>query len=100
MQQVPVRTFVQVLHGWSNFYATWNSHYFEERVEPNMGIWILRIHMKQSLGVIHITEAGLKQQLPTEMTGYKVVAHARPEPNRGSVIWVRECYLNQMVSVY
>ena len=34
------------------------------------------------------------------MTGYKAVAHARPEPNRGSVIWVRECYLNQMVRVY
>ena len=34
------------------------------------------------------------------MTGYKAVTHARPEPNRGSVIWVRECYLNRMVRVY
>ena len=46
--------------------------------------------MKHKLNVIHITEAGLKQQLPTGMTGYKAVAHTRPEPNRGRVIWVRE----------
>ena len=56
--------------------------------------------MKHKLDVIHITEAGLKQQLPTGMTGYKAVAHTRPEMNRGSVIWVRECYLNRMVRVY
>ena len=56
--------------------------------------------MKHRLDVIRITEAGLKQQLPTGMTGYKAVAHARPESNRGSVIWVRECYLNQIIGVY
>ena len=56
--------------------------------------------MKQKLDVIHITEAGLQQQLPTGMTGYKAVAHTRLEPNRGSVIWVREYYLNKLVGVY
>ena len=30
------------------------------------------------------------------MTGYKAVAHARPEPNRGSVIWVRESGLQKV----
>ena len=30
--------------------------------------------MKERLDVIHITEAGLKQQLPAGMTGYKAVA--------------------------
>ena len=30
--------------------------------------------MKERLDVMHITEAGLKQQLPTGMTGYKAVA--------------------------
>ena len=52
------------------------------------------------MDVIHITEAGIKQQLPTGMTGYKAVTHQRTEINSGSVIWVRECYLNRMVRVY
>ena len=36
--------------------------------------------MKERLDVIHITEAGLKQQIPAGMTGYKAVAHKRPDP--------------------
>ena len=40
--------------------------------------------MKQRLYVIHITEADLKQQLPTGMTGYK--ADARPEHGMGEIM--------------
>ena len=55
---------------------------------------------KHKFDVIHITEAGLKEQVPTGMTGYKAVKHQGKEQNRGSVIWVRECYINRMVRVY
>ena len=34
------------------------------------------------------------------MTGYKAVNYQRKEMNRGSVIWVRESYINRMVKVY
>ena len=55
---------------------------------------------KHKFDVIHITEAGLKGQEPTGMTGYKAVKLQRKEHNRGSVIWVRESYLDRMVRVY
>ena len=38
---------------------------------------------KHKFDVIHITEAGLKEQVPTGMTGYKAVEHQRREQNRG-----------------
>ena len=55
---------------------------------------------KHKFDVIHITEAGLKGQEPTGMTGYKAVKLQKKEYNRGSVIWVRESYLDRMVRVY
>ena len=48
--------------------------------------------LKERLDVIHITEAGLKQQLLAVIKGYKALTHVRPEHSRGSVIWVRDCY--------
>ena len=56
--------------------------------------------VKHNIDVIHITEASLKGQEPTGMAGYKAVKLQRKEHNRGSVIWVRESYLDRMIRVY
>ena len=74
MKQVPI-----------NFY-TCNANHITNKMPT-----LAHDAMKERLDVIHITEAGLKQQIPAGMTGYKAVTHPRPEPNRGSVMWVREC---------
>ena len=55
---------------------------------------------KHKLDVIHISEAGLLKKDPMGMTGYKSVKLARKEPNRGSVIWVRNDLMDRMVRVY
>ena len=55
---------------------------------------------KHKLDVIHISEAGLQKRDPMGMTGYKSVKLARKEPNRGSVIWVRNDLMDRMVRVY
>ena len=55
---------------------------------------------KHKFDIIHITEAGLKGQEPTGMTGYKAVKLHRKEHKRCSVIWGRESYLDRMVRVY
>ena len=47
---------------------------------------------KHKFDVVHITEAGLLKKEPTGMTGYKSVKLVRKEPNRGSVIWVRQTW--------
>mgnify|MGYP001365971021 CR=1 FL=1 len=55
---------------------------------------------KHKLDVIHISEAGLQKKEPMGMTGYKSVKLTRKEPNRGSVIWVRNDLMERMVRVY
>ena len=55
---------------------------------------------KHKLDVIHISEAGLQKKEPMGMTGYKSVKLTRKEPNRGSVMYVRNDLMARMVRVY
>ena len=54
---------------------------------------------EDNLDVIHTTEEGLQQKLPDVMKGYKTVIHERAEPNRGSVMLVKDYYYDRMVRV-
>ena len=55
---------------------------------------------KHKLDVIHISEAGLQKKEPMGMTGYKSVKLTRKEPNRGSVMYIRNDLYARMVRVY
>ena len=55
---------------------------------------------KHKFDVIYLSEAVLLKKDPTGMTGYKSVKLTRKEPNRGSVIWVRNNLMDRMVRVY
>ena len=55
---------------------------------------------KLKLGVIHICEAGLGPAVPMGLTGYTVIKLERPEPNRGSLMYIRNDIYPRCLRVY
>ena len=55
---------------------------------------------KLKLGVIHISEAGVGPAVPMGLSGYTVIKLERPEPNRGSLMYIRNDIYPRSLRVY
>ena len=53
----------------------------------------------RNLDVVHITEAVFGTNLPEGMKGYKAIKEEHVSPNRGSAMYVKEEYYDEMVRI-